>query len=122
MAGAATAALGALVLGEYEFVGYVPWVAGVVLGLLVAEVMLAVGRRRGWLSAGLAAGLAAAGLAWAGWIDSAGGVSPYPRLAWAAAAVGAAAAAFQTRPVRHRPRPGTGDPEPSVGPVPPVGL
>ncbi len=92
LAGAGTAALGALILGEYQFSGYVPWVAGVVLGLVVAEVMVLAGRWRGWVPALAAAALSAGGLAWAGWISSGQGIEPYPLLAWVSAAVGAAAA------------------------------
>ncbi|MEX2294125.1 MAG: hypothetical protein WD691_10105 [Acidimicrobiales bacterium] len=90
--GAATAALGALMLGEYEFTGPLPFVAGPLFGLVVAEVMLAVGQLRTALAAATAGALAFAGIAWAGWIDSTQGVEPVKGLAWVSACLAAATA------------------------------
>src|SRR5687767_3656416 len=45
VAGAAVAAFGALILGEYEFRGTMPYVAGVLFGLVVAEAVVGVARR-----------------------------------------------------------------------------
>jgi hypothetical protein len=94
-AGAAVAALGAAVLGEYEFAGILPFVAGPLFGLVVAEVMLWVGRERGPVPAVAGALFATAGLLWAAWINSGRGVAPFPTLAWPAAGLGAATAAWR---------------------------
>lgn len=105
LAGAAVAALGALIAGEYEFVGVVPFVVGLLLGLVVSEVVALGGQWRGWVPAALAATLAAGGVIWGGWIDAGQGIEPYPVLAWAGAAVAAVVALVRVRPVpRVRPR------------------
>lgn len=108
LAGAAVAALGALIAGEYEFGGAVPFVAGALLGLVVSEAVALGGQWRGWVPAVLAAVLAAAAVVWGGWIDSAQGVEPYPVLAWVGAAVAAVVALVRARP---RPQPRRAAPE-----------
>ena len=95
LAGGAVAALGGIVLGEYEFVGFMPFAAGPLFGLAVGEVIIWAGGERGPVPGGLAAGLAAAGLLWAGWIDSGEGIDPLPVLVWPAAGLGALTAAWR---------------------------
>lgn len=94
--GAALAVVGAalisFILGEYELVGLVPIVAGPVVGLLLGEAVVGIGRWRGPGAAALAAALAAASLLGAGWIDSNEGLEPYPVLAAVGAALAAAVA------------------------------
>ena len=100
---ALVAGLGALILGEYEFEGMLPFVAGPLFGLVIGEIVVGVGRSRAVL-VGVAAGvLAASGIAWAGWIDSSEGIEPVKRLVWAAAAL-AAVAAMARVVGRGRPR------------------
>lgn len=94
--GAAVAALGALILGEYEFTGTLPYVAGPLFGFIVGEVVVGVGRSRSGLVALVAGLMAAAGLAWAGWIDSTEGVEPIKALAWVAAGLGFVVAVVRT--------------------------
>jgi hypothetical protein len=90
--GAAVAAFGALVLGEYELgLGLGP-LAGLLLGLAVAETVLAVGRSRHPAVAVLAAGSAASGMVWAGWIDASAGIEPVKAGAWVGAVLGGGAA------------------------------
>lgn len=100
--GAATAALAALVLGEYELQGLLPVGAGLLLGLLLGEVVVSVGRSRTVLVAVVAAVLAAAGMGWAGWIDSAQGLEPVKAGAWVGAAVAAVAAGLRTAGLGRR--------------------
>lgn len=92
VAGAAVAAFGALILGEYEFKGTMPYVAGPLFGLVVAEVVLAVARRATPPLAVAAAALSSAGLVWAAWISSGRDWDYVPSAAWAAVALGAAVA------------------------------
>lgn len=100
---AATAALGALILGEYEFSGSLPFVAGPLFGLVIGEVVVGVGRSRA-LAVGLVAAAAAfGGIAWAGWIDSTEGVEPVNGLVWVAAVLAAGAALLRTVGLRRRP-------------------
>lgn len=94
--GAAVAALGALILGEYEFTGLLPYVAGALFGLVIGEVVVGVGRDRSWAMAIVAGALAAGGIAWAGWIDSSEGIEPVKGLVWVAAALAAVVAAART--------------------------
>lgn len=84
--------LGALILGEYEFEGWLPLVAGLLFGLVVAEVAIEVGRRRTWPIGATAGVLAGAGLVWAGWISAGEGLAPVPGGAWIAAAIAAVVA------------------------------
>lgn len=59
---AAASAFGALVLGEYEFTGTLPFLAGPLFGLAVGEVVVAVGRARALTVGMAAAAVAAAGV------------------------------------------------------------
>ena len=101
--GAVAASLGAQILGEYELRGTLPFVAGPLVGLVVAEVVVAAGGRRGALMASVSASLASLGLLWAGWIDSDEGVEPLPDLVWVAIGLGALTAAWRaSEPGRRR--------------------
>jgi hypothetical protein len=89
---ALAAALGALIVGEYELVGFTPYIAGLLFGLAIAEVDLTVGRDNGLGSAIGTAALTAAGWLWAAWISSGQGVAPFPLGGWVGAVVGAGVA------------------------------
>ena len=102
---AAAAALGALILGEYEFTGSLPWVAGPLFGLVVGEVAAGVGRSRHLALALLVAAFAFGGIAWAGWIDSTQGLEPVKRLVWVSAALAASTALVRTAGLRGRSSP-----------------
>jgi hypothetical protein len=80
--------LGALVLGEYQFEGFLPLGAGLLFGLVVGEVVVEVGRRRTWPVGAVAAALVGAGLLWAGWIASGDGLEPLRGGVYLAVAVG----------------------------------
>lgn len=96
LAGAAVAALGALILGEYEFTGTTPYVAGVLFGLVVAEAVIGVARRGGRELAAAAAVLSGGGLLWAAWISSGRDWDYVFRPAWVAVAIGVVAAGWRT--------------------------
>jgi hypothetical protein len=93
---AVVAVLGAHILGEYEFTGALPFVAGPLFGLVIGEVVVGIGRTRNIAVGLLAAACAFGGVAWAGWIDSTQGVEPMPRAAWAAAGLAASVALVRT--------------------------
>jgi hypothetical protein len=95
LAAGAVAALGGVVLGEYEFVGFMPFVAGPLFGLAVAETFTWAGGERGLVPGVVAGALAGLGLLWAGWIDSGEGLDPMPTLIWPAAALGVITAAWR---------------------------
>lgn len=98
--GGLVAAVGALLLGEYEFTGFTPFFAGPIFGLVVAEVVAAIGRLRSTSVAATTAAVVALGLLWAGWLDSGEGVAPLSGLIWPAMLLGAAAAAIRLWPPR----------------------
>ena len=95
--GAAAAAVGALITGEYELAGFTPYVSGILLGIIVSEVELSVGGdAAGWASG--AVGLLAAGsLVWAGWISSGRGVTSIAGGVWPGAVLAAIVGAGWTR-------------------------
>jgi len=98
---AASAALGALILGEYEFTGTLPYLAGPLFGLVIGEVVAGVGRSRHVAVAAVAGALSFGGIAWAGWIDSTQGLEPVKRLVWVSAALAAIAALVRVAGLRR---------------------
>lgn len=99
--GAVTAAVGALILGEYEFTGSLPFVAGPLFGLAVGEVVAGVGRNRSVVMGALTGALAFGGIAWAGWIDANEGIEPIKGLVWVAAGLAAVVATLRTTGLRR---------------------
>ena len=102
--GVAAAALGALILGEYEFSGTLPFVAGPLFGLVIGEIVVGVGRVRSLVAGAVASGAAFAGVVWAGWIDSSEGVEPVKALVWVAAPLAAGAAMLRVAGLPGRAR------------------
>ena len=109
LAGLAVAVVAAAVLGEYSFEGWAVVGAGLMVGLFVAEAMVAVSRAGNWFLAVTAALLAAGSLVWAGWISTGHRLGTVGWKGWTAVALGAAAAAVRARPPaaarRSRPAP-----------------
>jgi hypothetical protein len=101
--GAVASILGAFILGEYQFEGYVPLTAGVLFGLVVAEIVIEVGRRRTALVGALTGLEAAGGLVWAGWISGGEGLGPIPGGAWLAAGLALVTGVVRTYDRRRRP-------------------
>lgn len=102
--GALVAALGALFLGEYEFDEMLPIVAGPLLGLVIAEIVVSIGGHRSWTMAGILAVLAGAAVLLAGHLD-ANDVAPVKAGAYLSAALAALGAAARAAPWgRARPR------------------
>jgi len=109
LAGAVVAALGAAVLGEYAFDGLAVIGSGLVLGLFVAEAVVAVARGGSRLGAAAAGLLSGAGLVVAGWTSTGHRLGTVGAQGWSAIVVGMAVAAFRARPRgaarRSRPEP-----------------
>ena len=87
VSGIAVAGAAAIVLGDYPLSGSVPWVAAVLIPLLIGVAMTLVdGRRRPalWAVTGV---LAAASVGWGVWIASGRGLDPVPASAWIAIAL-----------------------------------
>lgn len=98
----ATAALGALILGEYEFTGTLPYVAGPLFGLAIGEVVVGVGRDRSVPVAVAAAVLGFTGVTGAAAFGVSEGVAPITTAAWVAAALAALVAGLRTVELRRR--------------------
>ena len=96
-AAALAAAGGGLILGEYELTGVTPVVAGLLFGLVVAEIAVAVGKSRDAVTAAGCAAFAAAGMVYAAWISSGEDWSYVPGGVWAGVALAAAAAVWWVR-------------------------
>jgi hypothetical protein len=86
--GAAVAALGGAILGEYPFTGVTPYIAGALFALVVSEVIVSVGRRRDRVTAAAAAICTVAGLGWGVWISAGRGIEPVPVGGWVALVIG----------------------------------
>jgi hypothetical protein len=105
LAGAAVASLGAVILGEYPFTGVAPLAAGVLLGVLVGEVLVALRRARGALVGAVAAVYTGAAMVWAGWISTGHDLGRMASVGWVAVALGAVAGAvagMRPRPLSRR--------------------
>ncbi|HEU5085217.1 MAG TPA: hypothetical protein VFU14_17880 [Acidimicrobiales bacterium] len=102
--GAVVATLGALFLGEYEFDETLPIAAGPLLGLVVAEIVVSIGRHRSWTMAGILAVLAGVAVLLAGHLD-ANGVEAVKTGAYLSAGLAALAAAVRTAPWSRRSQP-----------------
>jgi hypothetical protein len=97
---ALASALGALILGEYDFSGLTPYVTALLFALVLGELVAEVGRLRSWVVAGASAALVALALGWAAWINSGSGLRPFPRAAWGAMVVGVVVVTWRTGPRR----------------------
>lgn len=102
LAAAGVAVVGALVLGEYELRGALPYVAAVLFGLAVAEATITAARSAGLPLAVAGAVFTAIGFVWAAWIESGRDWSYVNANAWLAAMVGAVAAALWIRTFGQR--------------------
>lgn len=97
-------AIGALFLGEYEFEGYMPFGAGLLFGLVIAELVMEVGRLRSPVVVACTVLFVGAALGWAAWLSAGSGLRPYPTGGWIAIAIGAAVSGLRTaRVARSRP-------------------
>lgn len=119
VAGAAVSAFSALILGEYEFTGSTPYVAGLLFGLLVAEAVLAVATRGTLPLAAATAALAGGGLVWAAWISAGRDWAYVPGVAWLSVAIGVVVGGVRVARAGVRSSaPPAGDSRPEPGPAP----
>ncbi|MGI8794019.1 MAG: hypothetical protein ACR2H3_12755 [Acidimicrobiales bacterium] len=82
IAAAAASAFAAIILGEYELVGWIPLAAGLVFGIGTAEVVATIAR---WSDIAIVAAtglIAEGGMVWAVWISSGRGIVPVAVTAW----------------------------------------
>lgn len=95
--GALVATFGALFLGEYEFDELLPVVAGPLLGLVIAEIVVSIGGHRSWTMAAIVAAFAGVAVLLAGHLD-ANGIAPVKSGAYASAALAAVLAGARSAP------------------------
>src|ERR1700738_770169 len=88
-------ALGALFLGEYEFEGVMPFGAGLLFGLVIAELVVEVGRLHSPVVVVCTALFVGAALGGAAWRSAGSGLRPYPTGGWIAIAIGTAVSGFR---------------------------
>ncbi|HVF31675.1 MAG TPA: hypothetical protein VM933_01450 [Acidimicrobiales bacterium] len=98
------AALGAVILGEYELAGARPILAGLLFGITIAEVLATLARP--WAGEaplwGAAALITEAGLVWATWISTGHELHLAAGTAWAGIVVGILAAPSWLRSAGRR--------------------
>lgn len=94
---AVASTLAAVILGEYELVGWVPLAAGLVFGIGVAEVVATIATDRDPAIIGATGLVAEAGMVWAVWISSGRGIVPVAATAWVGAVVAGVVGAMWVR-------------------------
>lgn len=99
---AAVAALGAVILGEYELAGLRPLLAGLLFGVTVAEVVATLARRADPYLLGAAALLTEAGLVWATWISTGRELGLATPTAWIGVVLGTVVAPLWLRTADRR--------------------
>jgi hypothetical protein len=101
VAAAATAALGAVIIGEYQLAGITGVIAGTLFGLAIAEVVLTVSgpsaRDLLAVALGSTAVITVAGLLWAAWISSGHDWGFVPTGLWIGLAAGAVVSVWWVR-------------------------
>jgi hypothetical protein len=97
------AALGGVIMGEYELRGPMALLAGVLFGLAVAEAAITVGRSSDWVLVGVTAVAAFVGITWAASIDAGDSFGRIAGLRWAGSVLALASAAWWVRSLGSRP-------------------
>jgi hypothetical protein len=96
------ALLAAFIMAEYELEGFTPWAAALAVGVLVGEVVSSLGRWRGAVPMAVTAAIAGGGILYGARLETSG-IEPFAMVAWPAAALAAAVAAWNVRPSTSRP-------------------
>ena len=97
-----TALLGGLIMGEYELLGAMALLAGVLFGLAVAEVAIAVGKSSDWPLVGVAAVSSFVGITWAAYIDAGDELGRIAGMRWLGSLLAFAAAGWWVRSLGSR--------------------
>jgi hypothetical protein len=97
------AALGGLIMGEYELRGPMALLAGVLFGLAVAETAITIGRSSDWVLVAVAALAAFAGLTWAASIDAGDSLARIAVLRWIGSLLALVSAGWWVRSLGSRP-------------------
>lgn len=105
-------------MGEYQLLGVMALVAGVLFGLAVAEAAITVGKTSDWVLVGVAGVAAFVGLTWAAYIDAGDGLGRVAGMRWVGSFCALVSAAwwvrsFGSRPMRSLLGPEPQEPEPN---------
>lgn len=99
---AMASAAGAVIIGEYDMVGFTAFLIAVLFGVAIAEVLASIARTDALELAASCALLTQAGLVWGLWIETGHHYDRAPAEAWVALVVGAAASAAWFRSAGRR--------------------
>lgn len=97
------AAIGGLIMGEYELRGFMALLAGVLFGLAVAEVAITVAKSSEWPLVAVTALAAFAGLTWAASIDAGDSLGRVAGMRWAGSLLALVSAGWWVRSLGSRP-------------------
>lgn len=106
--GAVVAVVLALIVGEYPFAGFTPYLVALMVPAIIGTVVVWTGRRhpdRLWAATGLLGG---ASVGWALWISTGRGLDPVPTGGWIAIALAVAWPLARGAILAHRGRRPTG--------------
>lgn len=109
------AALCAVILGEYELAGLRPLLAGLLFGVVVAEVVATLARRVDPYLLAASALVTEAGLVWATWISTGRDLGLAAPSAWAGVVVGTVTAPLWLRTADRRGARTPDEPAPAPG-------
>ena len=104
VAGAAVAAFGALIIGEYEMAGSIALIAGLVYALALAEAMAAVAKDPHPALILVVSALAGAGFLWGLWISTGRNLDFAATEGWAAVSIATGSAPWWLRSAAQRGR------------------
>jgi hypothetical protein len=96
------AALFGLIMGEYELLGFMALLAGVLFGLAVAEATITVGKSNDWPLVGVTAGAAFLGLTWAAYIDAGDSLGRIAGMRWLGSLLALLSAGYWVRALGAR--------------------
>lgn len=91
-----------LIMGEYELLGALALVAGVLFGLAVAEISITVGKSSDWALVAVSAVSAFVGMAWAAYIDAGDSFGRVAGIRWVGAILAGASAGWWVRTLGSR--------------------
>lgn len=94
--------LGGLIMGEYQLLGVMALVAGVLFGLAIAEVAITAGKSSGWGLVTVAALSAFGGHTWAAYIEAGDSLSRVAGLRWVGSLLALVSAAWWVRSLGSR--------------------
>jgi len=94
--------LGGLIMGEYQLLGAMALIAGLLFGLAVAEVAITLGKSSDWFLVAAAAVAAFGGLTWAAYIEAGDSLGRIAGLRWVGSVLALTSAGWWVRTLGSR--------------------